>query len=131
MDTLAVRLTIPRRGLVGDFHPQVSASCRAHTHRVGGSLAAPVLPHHRTYGYVYGGSSSTLEPSPLNLQRQQSAAIKVGLWEGRVHVRGSGIPPGTSPILACPHRSIFVQSALHHTLCAREYAFPLPPDYAP
>gem|GEM_PF-4413151 len=24
--------------------------------RVGGSLAAPVLPHHRTYGSVYGGS---------------------------------------------------------------------------
>jgi hypothetical protein len=29
--------------------------------RVGGSLAAPVLPHHRTYGSVYGGSQSNLE----------------------------------------------------------------------
>ena len=67
-------------------------------HRVGGSLAAPVLPHHRTYGSVYGGSQSTLEPSPLILQRQQSAAIKVGLGEGRVHVRGPGIPPRPSPI---------------------------------
>ncbi|HEY6329441.1 MAG TPA: RNA polymerase sigma factor [Blastocatellia bacterium] len=34
-------------------------------HRVGGSLAAPVLPHHRTYGSVYGGSRSTLESEPL------------------------------------------------------------------
>ena len=24
--------------------------------RVGGGLATPVLPHHRTYGSVYGGS---------------------------------------------------------------------------
>ncbi len=29
-DTLAVRLTIPPAGVVGDFHPQVSAPCRAH-----------------------------------------------------------------------------------------------------
>src|SRR5882762_1346313 len=26
--------------------------------RIGGSLAAPPLPHHRTYGSVYGGSRS-------------------------------------------------------------------------
>src|SRR6266404_321193 len=30
MDTLAVRLTIPPVGFVGDFHSQVSAPCRAH-----------------------------------------------------------------------------------------------------
>ena len=30
MDTLAVRLTLPLAGCVGDFHPQVSAPCRAH-----------------------------------------------------------------------------------------------------
>ena len=30
MDTLAVRLTIPPVGLVGDFHSQVRAPCRAH-----------------------------------------------------------------------------------------------------
>lgn len=30
MDTLAVRLTIPPVGLVGNFHPQVGAPCRAH-----------------------------------------------------------------------------------------------------
>src|SRR6266478_6103993 len=36
MDTLAVRLTIPPVGLVGDFHPQVSAPCRAHKTKGGG-----------------------------------------------------------------------------------------------
>src|SRR6266852_5771650 len=30
MNTLAVRLTIPPVGFVGDFHSQVSAPCRAH-----------------------------------------------------------------------------------------------------
>src|ERR1041384_4291976 len=37
----------------GTFTPLVVKHAR---HRVGGSLAAPVLPHHRTYGSVYGGS---------------------------------------------------------------------------
>jgi hypothetical protein len=30
MDTLAVQLTIPLTGLVGDLHSLVSAPCRAH-----------------------------------------------------------------------------------------------------
>jgi len=29
---------------------------------IGGSLAAPPLPHHRTYGSVYGGSRSYANP---------------------------------------------------------------------
>ena len=33
------------------------------SHRVGGGLAAPVLPHHRTYGSVYGGSVGTCQAS--------------------------------------------------------------------
>src|SRR5882724_8993829 len=35
MDTLAVRLTIPPVGFVGDFHSLVSAPCRAHENRKG------------------------------------------------------------------------------------------------
>src|SRR5438128_10346895 len=31
MDTLALRLTVPPVGSVGDFHSLVSAPCRAHT----------------------------------------------------------------------------------------------------
>jgi hypothetical protein len=30
MNTLAVRLTIPPDGFVGDLNPQVTAPCRAH-----------------------------------------------------------------------------------------------------
>src|SRR5712691_4549198 len=33
MDTLAVRLTIPPVGFVGDFHSLVSAPCRAHSEK--------------------------------------------------------------------------------------------------
>src|SRR5207253_10858668 len=35
MDTLAVRLTIPPVGFVGDFHSLVSAPCRAHQNKNG------------------------------------------------------------------------------------------------
>jgi hypothetical protein len=33
--------------------------------RVGGGVTSAVLPHHRTYGSVYGGSQSKLEASAL------------------------------------------------------------------
>src|SRR3989454_4616458 len=36
MDTLAVRLTIPPVGFVGDFHSLVRAPCRAHQTKIGG-----------------------------------------------------------------------------------------------
>jgi hypothetical protein len=35
VNTLAVRLTVPPAGSVGDLHPQVSAPCRAHYYKVG------------------------------------------------------------------------------------------------
>src|SRR6266446_2131259 len=40
IDTLAVRLTIPPVGFVGDFHSLVSAPCRAH-HKEGADRSAP------------------------------------------------------------------------------------------
>src|SRR5476651_768241 len=43
MDTLAVQLTIPPVGFVGDSHSLVSAPCRVH-HRVGGGVTSAVLP---------------------------------------------------------------------------------------
>ena len=33
--------------------------------RVGGGVTSAVLPHHRTYGSVYGGSQSKLEAAAL------------------------------------------------------------------
>jgi hypothetical protein len=45
MDTLAVQLTIPPVGFVGDFHSQVSAPCRAHQNKSGeGPEALAALP---------------------------------------------------------------------------------------
>src|SRR6266851_5262331 len=38
MDTLAVRLTIPPVGFVGDFHSQLSAPCRAHQKEAGNGM---------------------------------------------------------------------------------------------
>ena len=44
--------------------------------RVGGGITPAVLPHHRTYGSVYGGSCRTFEPMVLSHQRYQSKTIK-------------------------------------------------------
>jgi hypothetical protein len=44
------------------FKPRVKHAARSRKHAqiiaigIGGSLTAPPLPHHRTYGSVYGGS---------------------------------------------------------------------------
>src|SRR5258708_2459057 len=54
--------------------------------RVGGGVTSAVLPHHRTYGSVYGGSRSPLETEPLIPQGQEFTAIKVGFGKSRVHV---------------------------------------------
>jgi len=54
--------------------------------RVGGGVTSAVLPHHRTYGSVYGGSRSPLETEPLIPQRQEFTAIKVGFRKSSVHV---------------------------------------------
>src|SRR5215470_6254347 len=43
MDTLAVQLTIPPAGVVRDFHPQVSAPCRAHEQKGGSGLPGPPI----------------------------------------------------------------------------------------
>ena len=44
--------------------------------RVGVGITPAVLPHHRTYGSVYGGSCRTFEPMILSHQRYQSESIK-------------------------------------------------------
>ena len=55
MDTLAIRLAVPLAGSALDFNQLVSAPCRAQSGRRRGINPA-VLPHHRTYGSVSGGS---------------------------------------------------------------------------
>gem|GEM_PF-3233412 len=49
-----------------DFYPAKPGRSRTSTvkvrgNRVGGGVTPAVLPHHRTYGSVYGGSWSLLE----------------------------------------------------------------------
>jgi hypothetical protein len=41
MDTLAVRLTVPLTGSVGNFHSKVDAPCRAHKFKAGSLLTLP------------------------------------------------------------------------------------------
>src|SRR5260370_5060636 len=48
---------------------------------IGGSLAAPPLPHHRTYGSVYGGSRSYANALPSN------DSTRVGWAFGFIHHR--------------------------------------------
>ena len=56
MDTLAVRLTVPPAGPVGDFHPQVGAPCRAHQQK-------RVEDFPSTLFYIEAGLSYFLEPA--------------------------------------------------------------------
>jgi hypothetical protein len=46
MDTLAVQLTIPPVGFVGDFHSQVSAPCRAHQPKRAAHASDPSMAKH-------------------------------------------------------------------------------------
>ena len=58
MDTLAVRLTIPPVGFVGDFHSQVRAPCRAHLTKKGIALAMPFVVNRQEM--LVGGISHLL-----------------------------------------------------------------------
>ena len=54
---------------------------------IGGSLAAPPLPHHRTYGSVYGGSRSC-----ANALRSRTGARAI--WSGHWKARWRGLCSG-------------------------------------
>jgi hypothetical protein len=47
------------------FRARMNSVGQVYSHRVGGGVTSAVLPHHRTYGSVYGGSQSKLEASAL------------------------------------------------------------------
>jgi hypothetical protein len=75
----------------------------ASRNRVGGELALTPLPHHRTCGSAYGGSTNTLEPLLLAQQRDQPQAREVGGGKGVIQVGRTRVPPrapaigGTAP----------------------------------
>ena len=67
--------------------PDATISARLYSdNRVGGGITSAVLPHHRTYGSVYGGSWQAPQPTRCIEQRYQSKTIKIGLRKCRVHV---------------------------------------------
>src|SRR6267378_556935 len=65
MDTLAVQLTIPPVGFVGDFHSQVSAPCRAHNKkRAGKNSRQPAAVCPKLRSILRNRTGSKLETGP-------------------------------------------------------------------
>ncbi|GAB6081904.1 hypothetical protein JCM30471_08180 [Desulfuromonas carbonis] len=56
--------------------------------RVGGGVAPAVLPHHRAYGSVHGGSQGALKAAVLIGQADQPQVAKEGCRIRFIHVRG-------------------------------------------
>ena len=96
-DTLAVQLTLPLAGCVGDFHPQVSPPCRAHQNKrpdlTDPAVSKGVASHtgYRTEtgcrqnppGIISEGASRHARPHP---RRLVCAAIE---WPQRVQMPAS------------------------------------------
>jgi len=87
MDTLAVRLTIPPVGFVGDFHSQVRAPCRAHVEK---RLPLPAAFRSLAEDSARAKNGSKLEDK-LRAKRNGSSRIhaKVIVQEERVGTRKS------------------------------------------
>src|SRR5437667_365093 len=82
--------------------PAWQARCRE-GNPVAGEVALAVLPHHRTYGSVSGGSCDAIEAAVLHQERWQPEIGEEGGPEGIVHVAGPGIPPGAAAVAGrCP-----------------------------
>ena len=97
--------------------------------RVGGRVAPPVLPHHRAYGSVHGGSSAPLQSPELSEKVQETPRRKQTIVHGRMHVRCPRVPPGASPSrggLACTRN---LESECDHLSTASLRLLPLLPQY--
>src|ERR1700677_1532486 len=70
IDTLAVQLTLPLAGCVGDLHPQVNAPCRAHQTTRAGQVRPALVVWLRMH-------------SEDNLQRQLGVVRLAGADAGR------------------------------------------------
>lgn len=104
---------------------------RGVNNRVGGGVAPAVLPHHRTYGSVSGGSCVALKPAHKGEQRQEAKVLKVFHGKSLIHVCGPAVPPRAMSVCGRPPGSFFIQSPFHQILCASEVSFPLSPDDGP
>jgi len=54
--------------------------------RVGGEVALPVLPHHRTYGSVYGGLRLALQSQVFVEEANETKLAEESGRDGQVHV---------------------------------------------
>src|SRR5579872_2048117 len=98
--------------------------------RVGGELTLTALPHHRTCGSAYGGSTSTLEVLLRIEQREQPHAREEGGRKSEIHVGCPCIAPGTSPIHRTLPGTVAVQPQLQKLALTGWGPFPLPPQQA-
>ena len=89
-----------------------------------------LLPHHRTYGSVYGGSSRTIEVAVQSDEGWQTELREEGCAIGVVHVAGPGIPPRATAVIGRPPCPLPIEPALHQALEACPWSFPLTPENA-
>ena len=127
---MGTRASCPRRRLEALF-PREGWKPSLPAHRVGGWVTPAVLPHHRTYGSVYGGSWHTLELQYRVQYRHQAQSIKAELRHGPVHVRRPGIPPGATLVPRRFPGLLGGEPEPPQVALARARPFPLPPQDAP
>ena len=91
----------PKVGMkIDDLHDlHLRARTRAGRNRVGGGLTTPVLPHHRTYGSVSGGSREASKSPMLCDEADEAQSPQHGRRHGLVHMAGPDIPPWTASVI--------------------------------
>ena len=100
------------------------------TDRVGGELALTPLPHHRTCGSAYGGSTSALE-APLRFkQREQPQVREVGGRQRVIRVGSTRIPPRPPTVPGAAPGALRIQPQPAQALLSCPRPFPLPPQQA-
>ena len=98
--------------------------------RVAGEVALPRLPHHRTYGSVYGGSRAAREASILLHQADEAQPAQLRGRDGAVHVAGPGIVPGAAAIPRRPSGPLMIQAPTAQLLELGPVPLPLSPHNA-
>src|SRR5690606_30812980 len=101
---------------------------KSEQHRVGGGVAPAVLPHHRTYGSVYGGSVGTCQLLGPFEEADESKLSEFAVGDRLVHVAGAGIPPGTSAIRCGEPGPLPGQASAEQGSRTGPGAFPLSPQ---
>jgi hypothetical protein len=117
-----------RASLAGDCVREMAGALQ---NRVGGELALTPLPHHRTCGSAYGGSTSTLESLLLAQQGDQPQVREVSGREGVVQVGCTRIPPSAATIHGTAPSPLRVQSQCAQVALPGSGSLPLPPQQTP